>query len=251
MEIGILRTGAPPGGLEARFGSYDAMFVRLLGAGFAIRPYDVQAGELPSSPGAHPAFLVTGSAAGVYGPLPWIAPLLGFLREAKGRAKLVGICFGHQAMAEALGGRVEKSERGWAVGLQDYEIVARPPWMGADPPKRIAVPVSHQDRVTVAPPGASVLAHSAFSPFGMLAWDDDALSMQFHPEFDPDYARALIEHRRARLPEPDAAIASLDAPDDRAIVAEWIQRFLEGNSSPAFAGEGDRPKGGGGGSSNA
>lgn len=232
MEIGILRTGAPPGDL-ARFGRYDDMFGRLLGPDFTLRGYDVQAGELPSGGDAHPAFLVTGSAAGVYEPLPWIAPLLAFLREAKGRSKLVGICFGHQAMAEAFGGRTEKSERGWAVGLQDYELAGHAAWMGAEPPPRIAVPVSHQDRVTVAPPGARVLAHSAFSPFGMLAWDDDALSMQFHPEFEPDYAKALIEHRRARLPAPDAAIASLDWADDRALVADWIRGFLQGRGGDA------------------
>ena len=220
------------------------MVARLLGPGFAVRSYDVAAGELPPRPGAHPAYLITGSPAGVYEPLPWIAPLLGFLRSAKGEAKLVGICFGHQAMAEAFGGRVEKSERGWAAGLQDYEIVARPAWMGADPPLRLAVPVSHQDRVTIAPPGAEVLAHSAFSPFGMLAWGGEALSMQFHPEFEPAYTRALIEHRRARLPDPDAALASLDAPDDRALVAGWIRAFL--NSSPGFPGEGDHAQHGGG-----
>ena len=251
MEIGILRTGAPPGDLAERFGPYDAMFARLLGPGFAVRGYDAAAGALPERPDAHPAFLITGSAAGVYEPLPWIAPLLGFLREARGKAKLVGICFGHQAMAQALGGRVEKSERGWAAGLQVYERVERRPWMGEAPPPRIAVPVSHQDRVTIAPPGAAVLAHSPFSPFGMLAWDDDALSMQFHPEFEPDYTRALIEHRRARLPDPDSALASLDRPDDRAIVAGWIRAFLTGNSSPASAGEGDRTECGGGASSNA
>ncbi|HEX8262991.1 MAG TPA: type 1 glutamine amidotransferase [Allosphingosinicella sp.] len=251
MEIGILRTGAPPGDLEARFGSYEAMFARLLGPDFNVRAYDVVAGALPDRPDAHPAFLITGSPAGVYEPLPWIAPLLGFLREAKGRSKLVGICFGHQAMAEAYGGRVEKSERGWAAGLQPYELVARRPWMGDRPPARIAVPVSHQDRVVIAPPDAEVLAHSPFSPFGMLAWGSDALSMQFHPEFEPDYAKALIEYRRARLPAPDAAIASLDAPDDRAVVAGWIRAFLKGNSSPAFAGEGDHPKGGGGASPDA
>jgi GMP synthase-like glutamine amidotransferase len=226
MDIGILRTGAPPGDLEARFGRYDAMFERLLGPGFSTRGYDVQSGALPSRADDHAAYLITGSAAGVYEPLRWIAPLLGFLRRAKGRAKLVGICFGHQAMAEAFGGRVEKSERGWAAGLQDYEIVEAPAFMGADPPARIAVPVSHQDRVTIAPPGATVLAHSAYSPFGMLAWGGEALSMQFHPEFEPDYTRALIEHRRARLPDPDSALASLDAPDDRARVAEWIRAFL-------------------------
>ena len=226
MEIGLLRTGAPPGDLAARFGSYDDMFARLLGPGCSVRAYDVAAGRLPARPGAHPAFLITGSPAGVYEPLPWISPLLDFLRAARGQAKLVGICFGHQAMAEAWGGRVEKSERGWAVGLQDYELVARRGWMGAAPPERIAVPVSHQDRVTIAPPGAQVLAHSAFSPFGILAWGEDALSMQFHPEFEPDYARALIEHRRARLPAPDAALASLDRADDRALVAKWIRAFL-------------------------
>jgi GMP synthase-like glutamine amidotransferase len=226
MDVGILVTGRPPGDLEGRFGGYEAMFARLLGPGFATRGYDVQGGELPGRSESHAAFLITGSPAGVYEPLPWIAPLLDFIREAKGRAKLVGICFGHQAMAQALGGRVEKSERGWAVGLQDYTIVERRAWMGERPPERIAVPVSHQDRVTIAPPGAEVLAHSDFSPFGMLAWGGDALSMQFHPEFEPAYARALIESRRERLPDPDGAIASLEARDDRALVAEWIRAFL-------------------------
>ncbi|HET9639490.1 MAG TPA: type 1 glutamine amidotransferase [Allosphingosinicella sp.] len=227
MEIAILRAGGPPPELAGRFGVYDAMFARLLGPDFAIRAYDVQAGELPSAPDAHPAFLVTGSAAGVYEPLPWIAPLLAFLREAKGRTKLVGICFGHQAMAEALGGRVEKSERGWGIGLQDYEVWESAAWMGEARPDRIAVPVSHQDQVVIPPPGARLLAGNAFTPFGLLEWED-AISMQFHPEFEPAYAQALIEHRRARVPDPDSAIASLERPNDQALVGTWIRAFLKG-----------------------
>jgi GMP synthase-like glutamine amidotransferase len=226
MDIGILRTGAPPGDLASSFGTYEDMFARLLGPGFATSVYDVEAGRLPAGADALPAFLITGSPAGIYEPLPWIGLLLDFLRSAKGRTRLVGFCFGHQAMAEALGGRVEKSERGWAAGVQDYELVARRCWMGEAPPARIAVPVSHQDRVMIAPPGAEILAHSPFSPFGMLAWGDDALSMQFHPEFEPDYTKALIDHRRPRLPDPDAALASLDRTDDRALVAGWIRAFL-------------------------
>jgi GMP synthase-like glutamine amidotransferase len=226
MDVAILVTGGPPAGLAERFGRYDAMFERLLGPGFTAASYDVQAGELPAEPDAHAACLITGSPAGVYDPLPWIAPLEAFLREAKGRTKLVGICFGHQVMAEAFGGHVEKSARGWGVGLQEYEVEGRPDWM-ADAPERIAVPVSHQDQIVRQPPATRVLAGSAFSPFGMLAWDDQpAMSMQFHPEFEPAFSRALIEARRERLPEPDAAIASLDAPDDRALVAQWIRRFL-------------------------
>ena len=228
MEVAILRTGAPPPDLAPRFGPYDAMFARLLGPGFSLRGYDVQGGEKLPAPDSHPAFLITGSAAGVYEPLPWIPPLLSFLREAKGRAKLVGICFGHQAMAEALGGRVEKSERGWGIGLQDYDLWESASWMGEAPPGRIAIPVSHQDQVVVPPPGARVLAGNAFTPFGLLDYEDaPAISMQFHPEFEPDYAEALIEHRRARVPDPDTAIASLERPNDRALVAQWIRAFLK------------------------
>jgi GMP synthase-like glutamine amidotransferase len=227
MEIGILRTGGPPPELAGRFGSYNTMFERLLGPGFTVRAYDIAGGEPPPRPDAHPAFLITGSAAGVYETLPWIAALLGFVREAIGRTKLVGICFGHQAMAEALGGRVEKSERGWGIGLQDYEVWEQAKWMGEAPPKHVAIPVSHQDQIVVPPPGARVLGGNAFTPFGLLEWPDaPAISMQFHPEFEPAYAQALIEHRRARVPNPDAAVASLDMPDDRALVAEWIRTFL-------------------------
>ncbi|MGZ8285713.1 MAG: glutamine amidotransferase-related protein [Allosphingosinicella sp.] len=229
MEVGILCAGGPPPELAPRFGDYGAMFARLLGPGFVPRVYAAAAGELPPRPDAHPALIVTGSAAGVYEPLPWIAPLLAFLREAKGRTRLVGICFGHQAMAEALGGRVESSERGWGIGLQDYDLWDRAPWMGETPPERIAIPVSHQDQIVVPPPGVRLLAGNAFTPFGLLEYEDSrAISMQFHPEFEPGYAQALIEHRRARVPDPDAAIASLERPNDRALVAEWIRRFLLG-----------------------
>ena len=223
MTLAILETGRPPAALQERFENYPAMFERLLGV--EARVYHAEGGELPARPEDHDAYLVTGSAAGVYDPLPWIAPLEDFLRLAKGKAKLVGICFGHQVMAEAFGGRVEKSIRGWGVGLQRYDVVVRAPWM--DDVASIDVPVSHQDQIVVQPPHSHILASSDFSPFGMLAYEDQpAISMQFHPEFDPAYARALIESRRERLPDPDAAIASLDAPDDRARVAAWIRNFL-------------------------
>jgi GMP synthase-like glutamine amidotransferase len=225
MTLAILRTGEPPGDLLGRFGQYDAMFGRLLG--IETIGYDVRNGEYPAWPTNHAAYLITGSPAGVYDPLPWIEPLIGFLRQAKGQAKLVGVCFGHQVMAEAFGGHVEKSVRGWGVGLQDYNIVVRAPWM--DDVASIAVPVSHQDQIVLQPPHSHILASSDFSPYGMLAYDDQpAISMQFHPEFEPDYSRALIETRRDRLRDPDAALASLDGRDDRCRVAQWIRRFLAG-----------------------
>src|SRR6185436_917838 len=118
---------------------YPAMFEALLG--LDARSYDVAAGALPPDVGRHDSYLITGSPAGVYDDLPWIARLKTFLRAAEGRARLVGICFGHQIMAEAFGGRVEKSERGWGAGLHTYPIVRHEPWM--DKVSLVAVPASH------------------------------------------------------------------------------------------------------------
>ena len=224
MKLAILETGRPPASLVGQFGDYPAMFERMVGTGFDIDRFDVVAGDLPTDPSDYDAYLITGSPAGVYEPLPWIEPLKDFLRAAKDR-KLVGVCFGHQVMAEALGGHVEKSEKGWGIGLQRYEIDQVGPWM--DEVESIAVPASHQDQVTSQPPSTEVVASSPFTPFAALAWTDrPAISVQFHPEFEPAYAKALIAARRDNMPEPDAAIASLDQPNDNARVADWIRRFL-------------------------
>ena len=223
MKLAILETGRPPGDLVQRFGDYPAMFARLLGPGFEIESYDVQAG-LPD-PQAHGAYLLTGSPAGVYDPLPWIEPLQQFIRAAD-RARMVGICFGHQVMAEALGGHVKKSERGWGTGLHRYRVDGVEPWMDAVP--EIAAPASHQDQVVLQPPNTLITTSSEFTPFAGLSWTDrPAISFQFHPEFAPDFAKALIAERHDKVPDPDAAIASLDAPNDTARVAGWIRRFLE------------------------
>jgi GMP synthase-like glutamine amidotransferase len=224
MKLAILETGRPPGDLVRRFGDYPAMMTRMLDGEFEIDTFDVAAGEFPADPSDYEAYLVTGSPAGVYDPLPWIEPLKQFLRDA-GDRKLVGICFGHQIMAEAFGGHVEKSDKGWGIGLQHYEIDRVEPWM--DEMASIDVPASHQDQVVAQPPHTKVIASSPFTPFAALAWTDrPAISVQFHPEFDPDYAKALIEARREKMPDADRAIASLDRPNDNARIADWIRRFL-------------------------
>ncbi len=229
-SIAILCTGEPPGHLIARFGHYDTMFAAMLGEDFATTTYDVVAGAYPSAPSDHHAYLITGSRAGVHDALPWIDPLKRFLRDAKGAAKLVGICFGHQIMAEAFGGKVAKSERGWGAGLHRYQVREQAGWM--DDAASFAVPVSHQDQVIVQPPATRILAGSEFTPFGLLAYDDQpAISFQPHPEFDPAYAKELVEARRDFLPDPDGALASLDLPNDRARVAGWIRGFLKAPSS--------------------
>lgn len=223
MKLAILETGRPPGDLEERFGSYPEMMTELLGGGVTAETFDVQAGELPEA-GAHQAIIIMGSPAGVYDPLPWIDPLMQFIRQSQA-SKMVGICFGHQAMAQALGGEVVKSDKGWGAGLHRYSVVGDEAWI--DGPDHVSIPASHQDQVVVQPPGTEIIARSDFTPFAALAWSDrPAISFQFHPEFTPDYAKALIEARRDRIPNPDGAIASLDEPNDTARVGGWIRSFL-------------------------
>lgn len=230
MRIAILETGHPPERLAGRFPSYGAMVGTLIGDGHAFARFDVTAGHWPADPAGFDAYVVTGSPASVYDPIPWVEDLLAFLRDLDPAKRLVGLCFGHQALAQAFGGRVARSERGWGLGLHAYTVTERAPFM--DEAERIAIPVSHQDQVVALPPGARVLAGSAFTPCGVLAYSDrPALSFQCHPEFAPDYARALTDGHRAGQTDPDlvrAALASLDAPHDSRRVAGWIRRFLNG-----------------------
>lgn len=226
--IAILETGQPPEALKDSFDDYPARFRALLGEGVASRRFDVQAGELPRDPSSFQGVIVTGSAAGVYDDLPWIPPLLDWLRTARGRTRLVGICFGHQAMAQAFGGHVAKSDKGWGIGLHRYDVVAHEPWMFPRVAS-IAIPVSHQDQVMAIPDDARTIAASPFTPHAGLAFGDDAMSFQCHPEFQPDYAAALVESRRGtRIADDlaDEALASLRGRNDRAVLTAWIRAFL-------------------------
>lgn len=229
MDLGILETGAPPADLNLRFGSYGDMFRQLLGPDYRYTYYDVRGGKLPEL-GRHDAYLISGSASGVYDGDPWIAPLKTFIQQASGRTPMVGICFGHQIMAEAYGGRVTKSPKGWGAGLHSYEIKQRASWMNGEGGPLLSMPVSHQDQIIDLPQDATVLAASEFTPYAVLEYPQRrAISFQGHPEFSPEYATALIDLRRGTRYQQDfadSAVASLKQPNDAQRVAGWVRNFL-------------------------
>lgn len=231
MDLGILETGTPPADLKSRFGSYGDMFRQLLGPDYRYSYYDVRTGQLPEQVGGHDAYLITGSAAGVYDGDPWIESLKRFIQQSSGQVPMVGICFGHQIMAEAYGGHVTQSPKGWGVGLHRYEIQRRADWMDSDSGPTLSIPVSHQDQIVDLPSGAKVLAASEFTPYAVLEYPERrAISFQGHPEFSPEYATALIDLRRGtryRQEFADAAVASLKLPNDARRVAGWLRNFLK------------------------
>ena len=187
MKIGILQTGHAPSDLAEQHGQYTDMFQRLLaGHGFSFGTWNVVDGRFPDSTGDSDGWLITGSRHSVYEGSPWIRKLEQFLRDCYADCvPVVGVCFGHQALASALGGKVEKFDGGWGVGRQTYEFGG----------KEICLNAWHQDQVTEIPEAAEVTGSSAFCRHAMLSYGDRAMSMQAHPEFDHSFIEGLIEKR--------------------------------------------------------
>ncbi|MDP5054482.1 MAG: GMP synthase [Congregibacter sp.] len=236
MKIGILKTDAVRDEWVGEFGEYPDMFRALLGnrdPDLEFVVFDVRLGEYPADIDEVDAYLVTGSRHSVYDDLPWIDPLLSFVRELNARhKKLVGICFGHQLVAQALDGRTEKASAGWGVGMHHHRFSRRPDWFD-EGPLEFPVLVSHQDQVTVNAAGAEVLAGSEFCPNAVCQIGDHILTMQGHPEFVNDYSRAIMEFRRELITEPvyQSGIASLAEQPATDRMADWILRFIKSQGS--------------------
>ena len=234
MRIGILQTDSVREEFQDAFGDYPGMFRSVLSkaAAEAARPvefavYDVERGHYPAGVDACDGYVITGSRESVYADLPWIARLSDYVRTLhEARRKTVGVCFGHQLIAHALGGETRAADAGWGVGVHKMRIVGEAPWMQ---PARRAVSLlsSHKDQVVRTPPGARLLGSNDFCPIGSFALGDHLLTFQGHPEFDKRYARALMGFREKLLGDAYApAVASLSRPTDETAVGRWMLNFL-------------------------
>ena len=222
MKIGIIEPGQIPAALRDTYISYPAMFAAQLQAllpDASFTTISVVNGEALPAPDAFDAWLIPGSKYGVYDDLPWIEPLKGFIRDAaEQQRRMVGVCFGHQIIAEALGGKVEKAAQGFRVGMERYETTLG----GAA--QSILMPASHQDQIVVQPPETEVVATTAACAFAGLRYRNaPVLSVQFHPEFSRAYLADLIALRAQQQVPPGLP---RDSGETDGIGMRWIAEFL-------------------------
>lgn len=237
MRIGILQTGGVRASLADEYGEYPAMFERLLDGhadSLAFRTHAIVDGAAIPAPRAADGWIVTGSRHGVYDDLPWIEPLKAMLRGARAAGvPIIGVCFGHQLLAEAFGGHAAKHEGGWHVGVHRFALTGQAGWRDED--ASIALQSLHQDQVLAVPPDATVWASAPGCRHAGISYGDpdrpDAISLQPHPEMTPAFARALVAHLddAGRFPPGFGAetLAQMDGcTAENARVGAWFANYL-------------------------
>ena len=233
MKIGLLKCDFVVPEFRDIDGGIPEMIHRLLDAArieAELRVYRVWEGELPVATGECDAWLTSGSRASVFEDEEWIRDFGEFVQALHtDERKTIGICFGHQMIAQTLGGEVRRSERGWGIGVQQMSIAEEQPWM-QPPMDSCRMLFTHQDQVEVLPSGARLLGSTEHCPNAMFAVGDHILSIQAHPEYSRPYLRALIESREAII-DPitfKAGLASLEMEHHRSEMAQWLRHFLQG-----------------------
>ena len=232
MRLGILLCDDVPESLSDHFHNYPDMFEEALRAvmpDLCLQTFRVHDNEFPDSIDQCQSWLISGSCQSVYQGDAWIEHLKDFIRQLyRERKKLVGVCFGHQVIAAALGGEVELSPKGWGVGLAANDIDARQSWMSPEA-QQFRIIVSYQDQVSVLPADTKVLASSEFCPYFLLQYGETFLSTQGHPEYTKDYITALMNDRKGHVIPDDLVArgnASLLDEDDHRLMNVWIANFL-------------------------
>lgn len=238
MKIGVLAAGITPDELLDQHGSYADMVVNLLKTtdeDFEYEIFDVRLDDFPEDLSQFDGWAITGSKNNVSEDLPWMGKLKDIILSAKeNKQPMVGICFGHQIIADALGGKVERFDGGWGIGLHDYQISGDWDFVPNDM-SQFTINAVHQDQVVEKPVGAKLLATSDFCQNAGLVYDGFAITLQAHPEFSIEYEKDLIEVRKGdTFPNQlsEEAIEELklgSSKTDSLAVGKWLGQFLVDN----------------------
>ena len=228
-RIGLLMVGHVDPRSQHIGGDYPDLFAVILNPlGVELIRYDLDEDRFPTAVDECDGWLCSPSRMSTYDNTEWLSDAESLLRSiVAAEMPYVGICFGHQLLAQALGGRVERSSFGWGVGVRDYEVLAKEPWMipFAD---RISLIGSHQDQVVEMPADAVPLFRSDYCPNGGFAVGERAWTLQVHPEFTPQLSDHLLAGRVELIgaERVTTARATLAKPLDRHLVAQWIATFF-------------------------
>jgi GMP synthase-like glutamine amidotransferase len=231
MKVGLLECDHVLERFRHIGGDYRDMFATLFAPhapSISLHPFDVCNGEFPASIDECAAYVCTGSRFSVYDDVAWIHTLKDFIWQLRDAEQpFVGICFGHQMLAEALGGKVTKSEYGWGAGVHSVELVKQEAWM-QPPQTRCHLQYMHQDQVQQLPDNSTLLGQSAHCPVAIFQVGATMLGIQAHPEFPAAYSDALLLDRVERIgvERVQTARGSLSQKTDEALVANWIACFL-------------------------
>ncbi|CAG4990807.1 hypothetical protein DYBT9275_00617 [Dyadobacter sp. CECT 9275] len=231
MKIGLLECDHVREEFLDIAGDYRQMFPALflqVAPHWQFRFYDVCNGDFPASVNDCDVYICTGSRFSVYDDEPWIQELKQLVRQISLAGKIyIGICFGHQMLGEALGGKVNKSEKGWCVGVHTFEVLKMESWML---PFRNSfnLLMMCQDQVLTLPENSQLLAQSQDCPHAMFRVGERMLGIQAHPEFPKDYDKALMELRVERIGQTkvNLGVASLELPTHELTFANWIKNFV-------------------------
>jgi len=232
MKLGILQCDSVKAEFQFEFGNYPEMFIHLfqdIDSTVCAHIYNVERGEYPATPHECEAYITTGSKASVYENLPWLIEFKAFLRVLYAeKIKLVGICFGHQLIAEIFGGKVKKSDKGWGVGVSVNQVIKHKAWMQPQL-DTLHIIVSHQDQVTRLPDHAQLLATSDFCPNYMYQLGESILALQGHPEFSKSYSEKLLHFREDQIGRGtyQAGLNTLKINTHERILTRWLLNFFK------------------------
>lgn len=228
MRVGLLVCDEVREEYREEFGDYPGMFQWLF-PNYDFQVYNVFKGEFPASVDDCEVYMSTGSSHSVYEDLAWIHQTKAFIKNIfKANKYFIGFCFGHQLMAEALGGKVAKAPAGWCVGVQTFDVYKIKPWMR--PAKtQVNYLLMCQDQVMVLPKNTQRIAGNADCPNAILQVGERMMSIQAHPEFSKAYDQTLMKGRVERIGAETVAkgIESLKMDIDVSIFRQWVNAFLQ------------------------
>jgi GMP synthase (glutamine-hydrolysing) len=229
----VLATGNVVPAVAARRGQFDRLIREAVGDAWrgGWDTYDVRTPRPLPGPRDAAAFVITGSSSSVTERAPWMLRAEELVRAiARTRVPLLGICFGHQLIAQALGGEVTRNPLGREMGTARLVRTADDPAF-AGLPRALDVNGTHLDAVARLPREGEVLARTPRDAVAAFRVGDTIRGLQFHPEFDADVMRGYLRARAGILRnegrDPEAMIASVRPGSGRTILqnfAHWAQR---------------------------